>query len=170
MTDPVEQRHTVTRAVDMLHAEGFAYACEADLLDPSPPRVHTGHETHLGDRLGHLTHSISQAAHTGEVVVVLSELTAPGDGVLDRLTEALAATADWWEGLGSPTDPLYADRLRARRESTCGFDVVRGFGAVGVEVGGHVCGGGESCCGAGDGAFVLVQEGLGLLDRAGDGL
>ena len=39
-------------------------------------------------------------------------MTAPGDGVLDRLTETLNATADWWEGLGEEADPLYADRLR----------------------------------------------------------
>ncbi|SHN22932.1 hypothetical protein [Actinacidiphila paucisporea] len=111
MTDPVEQRRAVTRAVDMLGAEGFAYAVEADLLDNSQP-VGTHHEMSLGDQLGHLTQAISRAGHTSQAVAVLSELTAPGDGVLDRLTEALDATADWWEGLGEETDPLYAARLR----------------------------------------------------------
>lgn len=111
MTDPVEQRHTVTRAVDMLRAEGFACAVEADLLDTSLP-VRTEHEVGLGDRLGHLTQEISRAGHTSQVVAALSELTAPIDGVLDRLTEALDAVADWWEGLGGTADPLYADLLR----------------------------------------------------------
>jgi hypothetical protein len=111
MTDPVEQRRAVTRAVDMLITEGFAYTCEAELLDPSLP-LSTGHEIVLGDQLGQLTRSLSQAGHTSEAVAALSELTAPGDGVLDRLAEALAATADWWEGLGEAADPLYADRLR----------------------------------------------------------
>lgn len=111
MIDPVEQRHTVTRAVDMLGAEGFAYAVEADLLDRSLS-VRTDHGMSLGDRLAHLAQSLSEAGHSSQAVAVLSELTAPGDGVLDRLAEALDATADWWEGLGEAADPLYADRLR----------------------------------------------------------
>ncbi|WP_435178156.1 hypothetical protein [Actinacidiphila sp. bgisy145] len=111
MTDPVEQRRAVTRAVDMLSAEGFAYAVEADLLDNSTP-VPTDNEVNLGDRLAHLTQTLSQAGHTSQAVAVLSELTAPGDGVLDQVTNILDATADWWEGLGEAADPLYADRLR----------------------------------------------------------
>jgi hypothetical protein len=111
MTDPVEQRHTVTQAVDMLGAEGIAFTVEADLLDNSLP-VRTDNGMSLGDRLAHLTQSLSRAGHTSQAVAVLSELTAPGDGVLDRLAEVLDATADWWEGLGEAADPLYADRLR----------------------------------------------------------
>ncbi|WP_433888491.1 hypothetical protein [Streptomyces sp. CA-111067] len=111
MTDPVEQRHTVTRAVDMLGAEGFAYAVEADLLDSSLP-VRTDSGPSLGDHLVHLTQSLSRAGHTSQAVAALSELTAPGDGVLDRLTEVIDATADWWDGLGEAADPLYAARLR----------------------------------------------------------
>ncbi|WP_435127256.1 hypothetical protein [Actinacidiphila sp. bgisy144] len=111
MTDPVEQRRAVTRAVDMLGSEGFAYAVEADLLDNSTP-VPTDNEVNLGDRLAHLAHSLSQAGHTSQAVAVLSELTAPGDGVLDQVANILDATADWWEGLGEAADPLYADRLR----------------------------------------------------------
>ncbi|WP_329133230.1 hypothetical protein OG552_15335 [Streptomyces sp. NBC_01476] len=111
MTDPVEQRHTVTRTVDMLGAEGFAYAVDADLLDHSL-LVRTDNGLSLGDRLDHLTQSLSRAGHTSQAVAVLSELTAPGDGVLDRLTEVLDATADWWEGLGETADPLYATSLR----------------------------------------------------------
>ncbi|MFF4785776.1 hypothetical protein ACFY3E_31225 [Streptomyces griseorubiginosus] len=111
MTDPVEQRQMVTRAVDMLQAEGFDVSCDPSLLDPSlPPPGHQG--LSLGDRLGHLTQSIRSASHTGEVVAALSELTAPGDGVLQRVVESLNTTADWWEGLGEPADPRYANRLR----------------------------------------------------------
>jgi hypothetical protein len=111
MTDPVEQHHAVTRAFDALQSEGFDVSCDPGLLDSGLP-VRTGHEMTLGDRLGHLTGSISRAGHTSQAVAALSELTAPGDGVLDRLTEALDATADWWEGLGEAADPLYAARLR----------------------------------------------------------
>lgn len=111
MTDPAEQRLAVTRAVDMLRAEGFVPGCDADLLDPGLP-VRRDHPTPPGERIAQLTQSISQAGHTSEAVTALSELTAPGDGVLDRVIEALEATADWWEGLGAPADPLYADKLR----------------------------------------------------------
>lgn len=111
MTDPAEQRQAVTRAVDMLRANGFTYACEADLLEPSVP-VRRDHPRPLGDRIAEVIRSISQADHTSEAVAALSELTTPGDGVLDRVLEALEATAVWWEGLGASADPLYADRLR----------------------------------------------------------
>lgn len=111
MTDPVEQRRAITRAVDMLRADGFVYACDADLLDPSLP-VSRDHPRPVGDRIAELARSVAQAGHTTEAVAALSELTAPDDGVLDRLLEVLEGTADWWEGLGAPPDPLYADRLR----------------------------------------------------------
>ncbi|MFJ2649474.1 hypothetical protein ACIO1C_22455 [Streptomyces sp. NPDC087420] len=111
MTDPVEQRHAVTTAVDILQVEGFSFSCEADLLDPSLP-VRSDHQVRLGDGLSSLTRSIAQAGHTSEAVAALSELTAPGDGVLDRLTEALDETANWWDGLDSPTDPVCAAKLR----------------------------------------------------------
>jgi hypothetical protein len=111
MTDLVEQRQMVTRAVDMLQAEGCDVSCDPALLDPSlPPPGNQG--LSLGDRLGHPAQSIQSAAHTGKVVAALSELTAPGDGVLQRLVESLDTTADWWEGLGEPADPHYANRLR----------------------------------------------------------
>ncbi|MGJ5799826.1 hypothetical protein ACSCB1_11955 [Streptomyces europaeiscabiei] len=111
MTNPVEQRQMVTRAFDMLQAKGFDVSCDPDLLNPSRPPP-DDHELSLGDRLGHLTRSIQSAAHTSEAVAALSELTAPGDGVLQRVVESLNTTADWWEGLGAPADPHYANRLR----------------------------------------------------------
>ncbi|MFI5801113.1 hypothetical protein [Streptomyces sp. NPDC051677] len=111
MTEPVEQRQTVTRALDMLQAAGFDVSCDPDLLDPSLPPP-GDHGLSVGDQLGHLTQSIQSAAHTSEAVAVLSELTAPGDGVLQRVVESLNTTADWWEGLGEPADPHYANRLR----------------------------------------------------------
>ncbi|MET8325206.1 hypothetical protein [Streptomyces sp. NPDC005181] len=111
MTNLVEQREMVTRAFDMLQAEGFDVSCDPDLLDPSRPPP-GGHGFSLGDRLGYLSESIQSAAHTSEVVAALSELTAPGDGVLQRVVKSLTTTADWWEGLGEPVDPHYANRLR----------------------------------------------------------
>ncbi|MEV4864618.1 hypothetical protein MRBLMF1_006019 [Streptomyces ossamyceticus] len=124
MTDPVEQRQMVTRAVDMLQAEGFDVSCDPGLLDPSLPSP--GNQgLSLGDRLGLLPQSIQSAAHTGEVVAALSELTAPGDGVLQRVVESVNTTADWWEGLGEPADPHYANRLRyiAQELDSYAFDI-----------------------------------------------
>jgi hypothetical protein len=111
MTDLAEQRQTVTRAFGMLQAKGFDVSCDPDLLDPSLPYP-GNHGLSLGDRLGHLTQSIQAAAHTSQAVAALSELTAPGDGVLQRVVDSLNTTADWWEGLGEPVDPHYANRLR----------------------------------------------------------
>ncbi|MGW3715622.1 hypothetical protein ACWD8L_00565 [Streptomyces sp. NPDC005133] len=111
MTDPAEQRWMVTRAFGMLQAEGFDVSCDPGLLDSSLPSP-DDQVLSLGDQLGHLTQSIQAATHTSEVVAALSELTAPGDGVLQRVVEALNTTADWWEGLGEPADPDYANRLR----------------------------------------------------------
>ncbi len=111
MTDPAEQRLVVTRAFDMLQAEGFHLAGDPALLDSSLPLARTN-ERSLGDRLGHLAQSIQAATHTSEAVAPLSELTAPGDGVLQRVVEILDTTADWWEGFGDTADHPYAEGLR----------------------------------------------------------
>ncbi|WP_416484234.1 hypothetical protein [Streptomyces sp. CL12] len=95
----------------MLQAEGFDVSCDPDLLDPGLP-YGGSYETSLGDRLGHLAQSIQGSTHTAEAVAALSELTAPGDGVLQRVVEVLDTTADWWQDLGDPADPHYANRLR----------------------------------------------------------
>ncbi|MFE2596040.1 hypothetical protein ACFXCZ_05990 [Streptomyces sp. NPDC059396] len=111
LTDPDEQRRTVARAVDMLHDEGFEFSSDAELIDPGQPYA-AGPETSPGDQVGHLTEVISTAGHTRDVVAALSELTAPGNGVLPSVVHALHATADWWERLGESADPQYASRLR----------------------------------------------------------
>ncbi|WUH90370.1 hypothetical protein OG900_09815 [Streptomyces sp. NBC_00433] len=125
MTDPAEQRRTVTRAYDALRAAGIAVACDAALLAPdAPPQA--DHRVHLGDHLADLARSIARADHTRQVVTSLSELTAPGNGALDRITEVLNATAGWWEGLAHPVDPLHADDLRrVARALTVSFLEIR---------------------------------------------
>ncbi|WP_237525608.1 hypothetical protein [Streptomyces sp. SID4985] len=111
MTDPAEQRRVVTRAVDLLQAEGFRIASDPALFDPAlPPAL--SHEPSLGDRLGHLARSVKTATHTSKAVAPLSELTAPGDGVLQRVVEIVDTTADWWEGFGNIADHRVAERLR----------------------------------------------------------
>ncbi|MFD5983795.1 hypothetical protein [Streptomyces cyaneofuscatus] len=116
MTDPEEQRLVVTRAFDMLQADGFDVSCDPDLLehDMPPPWIP---ETSLGDRLGFLAEHIEASTHTRDMVANLSEVTAPGDGVLQRVVEVLDTTAEWWEGFGEPADHRYAQRLRSIAES-----------------------------------------------------
>lgn len=106
-----EQRSAVTRAVDALQAEGITISCDPALLDSSVP-VHHDHRARLGDQLVELARSIAHADHTSQAVAALSELTAPDDGILDRITDVLDATAGWWEDLAGPADPLHADQLR----------------------------------------------------------
>ncbi|WP_198358149.1 hypothetical protein [Streptomyces fildesensis] len=111
MTDPHEQRQAVTRAVGIVRGEGFDVSCDPRLLDRSLP-VRTHDELSAGSRIGSLSQTITTAGHTREVVAALSELTAPDDGVLHAVADVLNATADWWQGLGEPADPHYANRLR----------------------------------------------------------
>ncbi|MFJ4007331.1 hypothetical protein ACIPWL_28280 [Streptomyces sp. NPDC090023] len=110
MTDPAEQRLVVTRAFDMLQAEGFNLAGDPDLLDPEllPDQL----DTSVGDRLGHLAQTVWAARHTSEVAAPLTELTAPGSGVLQRAAEILDATADWWEGFDDTADHRHVKHLR----------------------------------------------------------
>lgn len=127
MADPAEKRLVVSLAVDMLHAEGFDVSCDPSLLDSSLPPVLV-HGMGLGDRLGFLTESIQSSTHTCEVVATLSELTAPGDSVLQRAVELLDATADWWEGAGGTTDRHYAHRLRSIAENLDSYAIeIRGI-------------------------------------------
>ncbi|WP_254396327.1 hypothetical protein [Streptomyces sp. AC512_CC834] len=124
MTDPAEQRLLVTRAFDLLQVEGFRIACDPALLEPGLP-LRRAHETSLGDRLGRLAQSIQAATHTSEAVAALSELTAPGDGVLQRVVEILDTTADWWQDFGDTADHRYADHLRL---------IAEGLGSYAVEL------------------------------------
>ncbi|GGQ22101.1 hypothetical protein GCM10010140_60400 [Streptosporangium pseudovulgare] len=57
MTDPAEQRRVVTRAFDILQAEGFYPTCDPALLDSSLPLARS-HEMGPGDHLGDLARSV----------------------------------------------------------------------------------------------------------------
>ncbi|MDH6709168.1 hypothetical protein P3T27_005914 [Kitasatospora sp. MAA19] len=116
MLDPQERRAAVARAVDHLLANGYTFACSDDLLDatlpPSLPPMRL---------LAEVPTAISTAGHTRQVVDALSELTAPGDGVLDQVVAALNESAGWWEGLGGASDPHYAARLRYIADTADGY-------------------------------------------------
>jgi hypothetical protein len=112
MTDPAEQRRTVTAAVDALKHYGIAYAAPAGLLDiGQPPGRPPDSVVGFNDRLAHLTETVQGAMHSGQVVAALSELTAPGDGALHHIGDVLEAAAEWWRDLDGPFDPLYAAQL-----------------------------------------------------------
>ncbi|MER6566965.1 hypothetical protein ABT288_12400 [Streptomyces sp. NPDC001093] len=63
---------------------------------------------------------IRQATTTDEVAEVLTELTAPCDGVLDAVSEILAAAAEFHDGLGASAAPYTAQRLRYLAEERLG--------------------------------------------------
>ncbi|MFF4927074.1 hypothetical protein ACFY4B_41490 [Kitasatospora sp. NPDC001261] len=116
MVDPGERRSAVTRAVDHLRATGYRFTCPADLIDHSlsptlPP----------SRSLAQVGEAVSAAGHTREVADALSELTAPGDGVLDQVVGVLHESASWWEGLGGASDPHYAARLRHIADMADGY-------------------------------------------------
>jgi hypothetical protein len=124
MTSPAEQRAVLTATVDALRADGFDVTCDPALTDPGvPPR--NDYEVSLGDRIGHLADTITTATHSREVTTALSELTAPGDGVLTRTGEILETAADWQQTHGGLTGAVHADRLRllARRLQTTALEI-----------------------------------------------
>ncbi|WP_441245291.1 hypothetical protein [Kitasatospora sp. McL0602] len=120
MADSGERQAALGRALDLLRDEGYGYAFPADLLAADPrPTAAPGNQ--LGVSLPLVGRRIAEAGHTREVVEALSELTAPGDGVLDQVLGVLDGTADWWEGLGGGADAHYAARLRYISEHVGGY-------------------------------------------------
>ncbi|MFJ4184221.1 hypothetical protein [Kitasatospora sp. NPDC089509] len=116
MVDPGERKATVTRAVDYLRAIGYGFTCPADLIDHRlPPTLPPSRS------LVQVGEAIAGAGHTREVADALSELTAPGDGVLDQVVGVLHQSACWWEGLGGASDPHYAARLRYIADMADGY-------------------------------------------------
>ncbi|MFD7904390.1 hypothetical protein ACFV4G_19345 [Kitasatospora sp. NPDC059747] len=107
MVDPVERQAAVTRAADYLRAGGYVVAGPANLVNPGRTQALPPSRS-----LAQVTEAIAGAGHTRDAVEALSELTAPGDGALDRVVGVLQETASWWEGLGGASDPHYAARLR----------------------------------------------------------
>ncbi|MFG3224697.1 hypothetical protein ACGF07_07955 [Kitasatospora sp. NPDC048194] len=116
MVDPGERKATVTRAVDYLRASGYRFTCPADLIDHRlPPTLPPSRS------LAQVGEAIAGAGHTRRVADALSELTAPGDGVLDQAVAVLHESAAWWEGLGGASDPHYAARLRYIADMADGY-------------------------------------------------
>lgn len=103
-----EETRLAIRTVARLRTVGYHVDCDGDFdTDLREP-----HHLPLGAQVAHLAERIRAATTTGEVAEVLTELTAPGDGILAAIDEVLEATADFYTGLGQPADPHAATRLR----------------------------------------------------------
>lgn len=118
MTDLAEQRRAVTRAVDLLFAEGIEFSCDPDLIGQSLP-VSGITELGLGDRIGKLTDSIAAAGHTREVVAALSELTPPATASWSASSKPSTRRPPGGKGWVRPLiGPTRSGSATSRRRST----------------------------------------------------
>ncbi|MFP8959215.1 hypothetical protein ACLIYP_01395 [Streptomyces nanhaiensis] len=103
-----EEARLATEAVARLRAVDYPVDCDEDFTtDRRPP-----HYLPLGAQVTQLAERIRQATTTGEAAEILTELTAPRDGILAAVGEILQATADFHDGMDGAADPHIARRLR----------------------------------------------------------
>ncbi|MEV5449463.1 hypothetical protein [Streptomyces sp. NPDC052535] len=107
LTEDDESR-LATDAVARLRAAGYHVDCDEPFnTDARPTRYPT-----LGTSVSHLAERLREATDTAEAADILTELTAPHDGILAGFEETLGALAEFFDGLGNATDPHTARRLR----------------------------------------------------------
>lgn len=107
LTEDDESR-LATDAVARLRAAGYHVDCDEPFdTDARPARYPT-----LGTSVSHLAERLREATDTAEAADILTELTAPHDGILAGLEETLGALTEFFDGLGNATDPHTARRLR----------------------------------------------------------
>ncbi|GAA2254908.1 hypothetical protein GCM10010232_50180 [Streptomyces amakusaensis] len=108
---PVEdQRQGATAAAHALLTAGFSVHLDPALNTLLPP---DGDRQATHRYLGRLAEHASNATCDREVADILTEIIAPGEGLLPRLTSVLTATYDIWETRKhhSGEDTALADRL-----------------------------------------------------------
>ncbi|MFJ4967030.1 hypothetical protein ACIP6P_32060 [Streptomyces sp. NPDC088729] len=105
---PKDEDRLATAAVARLRAQGYHVDCDEDFDTDDRPASYPPSSSSVS----HLASRVRQATTTDETAAVLTELTAPHDGVLTAIEEVLTATADFYDGLGEPSDPHIARRLR----------------------------------------------------------
>lgn len=117
--DEAEEKRLAIRAVARLRTVKYDVDCDTefdtDLREP--------HYLPLGASVAHLAERIRRATTTEEAAEALTELTATHDGVLAALDDVLAATAEFYQGLGGAADSAIAARLRYLAEGR--LDVIR---------------------------------------------
>ncbi|WP_370667430.1 hypothetical protein [Streptomyces sp. IBSBF 2507] len=103
-----EESRLATEAVGRLRAVGYHVDCDERFdTESRPARYPT-----LGASVSHLAERLREATDTAEAADVLTELTAPHDGILAGFGETLGALAQFFDGLGNASDPYTARRLR----------------------------------------------------------
>ncbi|MFI9423403.1 hypothetical protein ACIG54_07530 [Streptomyces achromogenes] len=109
-----EETGLAAEAVARLRAAGYHVDCDADFDTGHRPLRYQA----LGESVAHLAERLRQATTTDEAAEILTELTAPCDGVLDAVGKVLIAAAEFHDGLGTSADPYTARRLRFLAEET----------------------------------------------------
>ncbi|MFD3580876.1 hypothetical protein [Streptomyces sp. NPDC058683] len=103
-----EESRLATDAVARLRAAGYHIDCDKPFeTDARPVRYPA-----LGASVSHLAERLREATDTDEAAGILTELTAPHDGILAGVDDTLGALADFFDGLGNASDPHTARRLR----------------------------------------------------------
>lgn len=103
-----DETRLATEGVARLRSAGYHIDCDKDFDTEDRPV----HYLPLGASVAHRAQLIREATTTDEVADVLTELTAPHDGVLAALDDVLVALAEFHEGLGDAADPHIARRVR----------------------------------------------------------
>jgi len=104
----VDESRLATDAVGRLRAAGYHVDCDAAFDTEARPARYLA----LGASVTHLAKRLREATDTAEAADILTELTAPHDGILAGFEETLGALAEFFDGLGDASDPHTARRLR----------------------------------------------------------
>ncbi|MFD3760496.1 hypothetical protein [Streptomyces sp. NPDC058622] len=91
-----------------MKAAGYTTLHDPDFA-PSPM---TFLDLTIGGQVANLAGRIRAAEHSEDATAALTELVAPGDGVLPATIAVLEAAADFFAGLGDQADPAHAARIR----------------------------------------------------------
>ncbi|MCY0928210.1 hypothetical protein OTB20_18815 [Streptomyces sp. H27-H1] len=91
-----------------MKAAGYTTQHDPDFA-PSPM---TFLDLTIGGQVENLAAKIRTAEHSEDATAALTELVAPGDGVLPAAISVLEAAADFFAGLGDEADPAHAARIR----------------------------------------------------------
>lgn len=111
-----EETQRASEAVARLCTAGYQVACDPEFVTSLTVPQHPV----LGAQVADLAERIRAATTTEEAAKILTELTAPHDGILAGIEEVLLATAEFHEDLGDAADPYVARRLRHLAEERLG--------------------------------------------------
>ncbi len=102
-----------TEAVARLRAAGYRVDCDDAFDTDARPASYLV----LGAAVARLAEVLREATTVADAARVLTEVTAPHDGILAALEDVLLATAEVHDGLDTAADPHLAHRLRYLAEN-----------------------------------------------------